>query len=94
MHKHKYIKILNIYMLLYLCKSDSPIKKKKFVLPHQKSWFRPCTGGRRSCTDRRKERGEGGAENFGGKNLENARRRLLVSFDIYIFFFLLVNALF
>jgi hypothetical protein len=28
MYKHKYIKILNIYMLLYLCKSVSKKKKK------------------------------------------------------------------
>jgi hypothetical protein len=40
MHKHKFMKILNIYILLYLCKSVSPIKKK-FVPPHQKSWFSP-----------------------------------------------------
>jgi hypothetical protein len=38
MHKLKYIKILYIYMLLYLCKySISPIIKKKNSSPHTKN---------------------------------------------------------
>jgi hypothetical protein len=58
------------------------------------------TGGGRSCTDGRTERGEGGVENFGSKETSFEiffgngffRKKLLVL--VFIFLFLLVNALF
>jgi hypothetical protein len=66
MHKHKYIKILNIYMLLYLCKSDSPIKKKKLSSLIKNSGSAPAqgdggaalTGGRREGREELKILGE------------------------------------